>query len=132
MYISLDYGQKNIGIALSDKNGIIAKSFSIVKNNDKFFDYFINTCMQYNIKGIVVGLPLDIDGNDTKMSLEIKNFVSQLSKDFNIIFWDETLTSKYAEEILRSKGTKRGKVDDISAQIILQEYLDYKNNEEKA
>ena len=132
MYISLDYGQKNIGIALSDKNGIIAKSFSIVKNNDKFFDYFINTCMQYNIKGIVVGLPLDIDGNDTKMSLEIKNFASQLSKDFNIIFWDETLTSKYAEEILRSKGKKRGKVDDISAQIILQEYLDYKNNEEKA
>ncbi len=129
MYIAIDYGKRNIGIALSDKNGLIAKSFSIVKNNDKFFDYLLSLLQKYSILKIVVGIPLDIDGNDTVMSKEIKQKFAYLEKDFDIIFWDETLSSKEAENILRLKGKKRGKVDDISAQIILQEYLDLIHNE---
>ena len=129
MYIAIDYGKRNIGIALSDRNGLIAKSFSIVKNNDKFFDYLLSLLRKYKISKIVIGVPLDIDGNDTNMSKEIKQVFAHLKKNFDIIFWDETLTSRQAENILRLKGKKRGKVDDISAQIILQEYLDLIHNE---
>ncbi|MCL4393204.1 Holliday junction resolvase RuvX, partial [Patescibacteria group bacterium] len=83
MYIAIDYGKRNIGIALSDKNGLIAKSFSIVKNNDKFFDYLLSLLQKYSILKIVVGIPLDIDGNDTVMSKEIKQKFAYLEKDFD-------------------------------------------------
>lgn len=129
MYVAIDYGTKNIGIALSDKKGIIAKSYSIIKNDNNFRNYLYNLCNKHKVRKIIVGVPLDIDGNDTKLSSKIRVEFLFLENDFDVIYWNETLSSKEAENILRLKGKKRGKVDDIAAQIILQEYLNFLNDE---
>ena len=123
--LGVDYGLKYIGIALSDKNGIYSSPYSLKLNNKEFLPYFNKLLQEYTIDIIVVGNPLNSQGEDSDFSLEIKKFISHF-KDSNLSFilWNETLTSKQASKYLTKK---RKRIDDIAANIILQEYLDFKN-----
>jgi len=122
--LGIDYGIKYIGIALSDKNGIYAKPYSIKRNNDLFIPFFNDLLSEYSIEKIVVGNPLSKDGYDSNFSLEVKKFVKTLDVRKEYILWNETLSSDQAKVYL---SKKRKRIDDIAASIILQEYLDYEN-----
>lgn len=131
--IGLDIGRNTIGIALSDRNWNLATPKLTIKrkniNND------INTILNYindnNVCGIVSGLPLNSDKNDTKSSLFIMNFLNILDSQINLPIYlnNEYLTSFVAEDFLiehmstKFKKTKKI-VDKVAASYILQDVLD--------
>ena len=129
--LSIDYGIKRVGLALSDPLRIFAYPYKTIKNDNSFFNELKRIFKEQNIIKIVLGIP---DG-DNKSTTEIKNRILLLKKqieklNLEVILWDEGFTSIIAEErILQSvtKKTKRqdkGLLDQHSAAIILQEYLD--------
>ncbi|MHB8362078.1 MAG: Holliday junction resolvase RuvX [Patescibacteria group bacterium] len=124
--LGIDYGEKRIGIAISDENAIIASRYKILQNNKSFIDNFNNIIISYKIGKIVVGLPLDENGKEGVSSKKVKDFVRTLDiGNIEVVYWNETLTTYDAGLILKKTGRgKKERVDDIAAQIILQEYLD--------
>ncbi len=132
--LGIDYGEKRIGIAISDDNAIIASRYKIFKNDKSFIDNFNNIVISYKISRIVVGLPLDDDGNEGVSSDKVKNFIKTLDmRDIEVIYWNETLTTYDAGLILKKTGRgRRDRVDDIAAQLILQEYLDSRSQDSRS
>lgn len=130
--IGLDIGRNTIGIALSDRDWNLATPKLTIKrkniNNDiKTILYYIN---DNNVCGIVSGLPLNSNENDTKSSMFIMNFLKILSKQINLPIYlnNEYLTSFVAEDFLTNymftdyKKTKEI-VDKVAASYILQDVL---------
>ena len=136
--MGIDPGKKRIGIAISDENKIIATPYTtLVKNDYNQFIKEIKKIIEENdIKGIVVGNPINLDGSNSQSSQSAKDLTINLSKDVteNITMWDERLSSQGAfnlSSILDINTSKKvKKLDENSAQFILQGALDYltKNN----
>ena len=131
--IGIDPGGKRIGIAISDENKIVATPFStIIKGKYSVFIKDLKKIVEDNqIKGIVIGNPINMDGSPSQSSQSAKDLAINLSKDIteNIILWDERLSSQGAfnlSGVLRSNTSKKvKKLDENSAQFILQGFLDY-------
>ena len=131
--IGIDPGGKRIGIAISDENKIVATPFStIIKSKYSVFIKDLKKIVEDNqIKGIVIGNPLNMDGTTSQSSQSAKDLAINLSKDIteNIILWDERLSSQAAFNLSSDLGSntnqKVKKLDENSAQFILQGVLDY-------
>ncbi len=131
--MGIDPGGKRIGIAISDENKIVATPYAtIIKNNYPDFIKEIKKIInEYQIKGIIIGNPINMDGSASQSSQSAKDLAINLSKDIteNIILWDERLSSQGAfnlSGVLRSNTSKKvKKLDENSAQFILQGFLDY-------
>ena len=129
--IALDVGTKTIGIAVCDEKRIICNPVETLrrtKNIDNDINYLINIFKEKKIKGLIVGLPLSFNNEETDISKYIREFINYLSTkiDLPIIFQDERLSSFEAEEFLIEKiGTKKTKkvVDSVSASYILEYFL---------
>lgn len=125
--LALDVGEKKIGVAISE-TGLVSHEFcTIHKSQDLAFGEIVFLAKRKNIDIIVVGLPLNKDGSQAK---KIKNFTKKLKKFARVVYEDESLTSKEAERILFGLGLSLDKVrerrDQMSAKIILDQYLDEK------
>ena len=135
--IGIDPGGKRIGIAISDENKIVATPFStIIKNKYSVFIKDIKKIVEDNqIKGIVIGNPINMDGTPSQSSQSAKDLAISLSKDIteNIILWDERLSSQGAfnlsDELGSNTSKKVKKLDENSAQFILQGAIDYLSKE---
>ncbi len=129
--MGLDIGTKRIGVALSDYLLMLANGHSVVERNpeNKALDEILKIAKENNVKKIVVGLPLNMDGTHGFQADDCKQFASKI-KDYEIIFEDERLTSNQAEENLRNRKIdfkkNKGLVDIESACIILEQYLSRK------
>ena len=131
--MGIDPGKKRIGIAISDENKIIATPYTtIIKNKySDFVKEIIEIFKENQIKGIVVGNPINMDGTSSNSSQSAKDLAINLSKDVteNVVLWDERLSSQGAFNLsndLASNTTKKvSKLDQNSAQFILQGVLDY-------
>ena len=131
--MGIDPGKKRIGIAISDENKIIATPYTtIIKNKySDFVKEIIEIFKENQIKGIVVGNPINMDGTSSNSSQSAKDLAINLSKDVtkNVVLWDERLSSQGAFNLsndLASNTTKKvNKLDQNSAQFILQGVLDY-------
>jgi len=130
--LGIDYGEKRIGLALSDASNIVAGSFKVL-NRDTTGNWLeeIKTIVDENkIEKIVIGLPRNMNGSLGEKGKEVLAFVKSLEKVINvpIVTWDERLTTVSAEKVLREADLSRKKrkdiVDKLSASIILQNYLD--------
>lgn len=119
-YLGVDYGDKRIGIALSDEQGILAFPYATVENNKKAIDEIKKIYSEQEVENIVMGLPLSFGMKETEQTQKVKIFAKKLSKELGaqIEFENELLTSKMA-----SKGEAQ-KIDESSAAIILQSWLD--------
>ena len=129
--LALDIGTKKIGIAITDEN----RTFSlpsdtlIRKETSKDIEYIINTINKKKVVGIIVGLPLSFNENETNSSKYIRNFIKNLSTKINIpIFYqDERLTSFEAENLMKNyiniEKSKKN-VDKIAASYILESFLE--------
>ena len=136
--MGIDPGKKRIGIAISDENKIIATPYTtIIKNKYSDFIKEIKTIINENqIKGIVIGYPINMDGSPSQSSQSAKDLAINLSKDIteNVTLWDERLSSQGAfnlsGDLASNTSDKVKKLDKNSAQFILQGALDYitKNN----
>ena len=131
--MGIDPGKKRVGIAISDENKIIATPYTtIIKNKySDFVKEIIEIFKENQIKGIVVGNPINMDGTSSNSSQSAKDLAINLSKDVteNVVLWDERLSSQGAFNLsnnLASNTTKKvSKLDQNSAQFILQGVLDY-------
>ena len=131
--IGIDPGGKRIGIALSDENKIVATPYTtIIKENYKdLVDQIKKIVKEYDIDGIVIGNPINMDGTEGPSSQSAKDLAKNLSKDIteNITLWDERLSSQGAfnlsNDLSINSSKKVRKLDENSAQFILQGILDY-------
>ncbi len=131
--IGIDPGGKRIGIALSDENKIVATPYTtIIKENyTDLVSQIKKIIEEYQVEGIVVGNPINMDGSESSSSQSAKDFAKNLSKDIteNITLWDERLSSQGAfnlsNELAINSSKKVEKLDENSAQFILQGYLDF-------
>lgn len=130
--LGLDYGQKRIGYAIGDTNLKMAFGRDLIENRG--FEYVfseINKIIKNeNISRIIVGLPKFLDGQITSQTEMTQSFVQKMKEkiDLEIIYQDERLTTAEATKNLYLQNFKAknqtGKKDVISAEIILQKYLD--------
>ena len=131
--IGIDPGGKRIGIALSDENKIVATPYTtIIKENYReLVDQIQKIVKEYKIDGIVIGNPINMDGTEGPSSQSAKDLAKNLSKDIteNITLWDERLSSQGAfnlsNDLTINSSKKVKKLDENSAQFILQGILDY-------
>ena len=131
--IGIDPGGKRIGIAISDENKIVATPYTtIIKENYRDLVLQIRKIIdEYNIDGIVIGNPINMDGTEGPSSQSAKDLAKNLSKDIteNVTLWDERLSSQGAfnlsNDLAINSSKKVKKLDENSAQFILQGVLDY-------
>ncbi len=131
--MGIDPGGKRIGIAISDENKIVATPFTtIIRDNYADLVSQIKKIVnEYQIEGIVVGNPINMDGTEGPSSQSAKDLAKNLSKDIteNITLWDERLSSQgafnLANELAINSSKKKKKLDENSAQFILQGLLDF-------
>tara|TARA_B110000261_G_C12772833_1_gene233150 strand:- start:58 stop:522 length:465 start_codon:yes stop_codon:yes gene_type:complete len=135
--LGVDPGKKRVGIAISDENKIIATPYStIIKNNFSNFLLQINKIITDNdIRGIVIGNPINMDGSPSQSSQSAKDLAINLSKNITvpITMWDERLSSRGAFNLSNdldvNTSKKVNKLDENSAAFILQGALDFLNRE---
>ena len=135
--MGIDPGGKRVGIAISDENKIIATPYTtLIKNKySDFVKELIEIVNENKIKGIVIGNPVNMDGSSSQSSQSARDLAINLSKDIteNITLWDERLSSQGAFNLSNDLGIntskKVGKLDQNSAQFILQGALDYLTKE---
>ena len=134
--LGIDPGSKNVGFAVCDENKKVATPLTTIKRGK--FDFLIkkiNEIIDENqIKGIVLGNPLNMDGSSSKSTQSVKDFVKNLSKNITIpiTLWDERLSSEGSFKIIKELGTnvtdRVKKLDKNAAAFILQGAIDYLNN----
>ena len=135
--MGIDPGRKRVGIAISDENKIIASPLTtIIKNKySDFVKEIIKIVEENQIKGIVIGNPINMDGTASHSSQSAKDLAINLSKDVtkNVTLWDERLSSQgafnLANDLAINTSKKVDKLDENSAQFILQGALDYLTRE---
>ncbi|MBT3622020.1 MAG: Holliday junction resolvase RuvX [Flavobacteriales bacterium] len=132
--LGIDYGTKRTGIAITDVIQIIASGLTTVSTH-KLDDFIANLVISDDIECFVVGDPKNLDGSNTDSTGHVNGFVKRLQKTYPSIpvhQIDERFTSKIAKQSILASGVKRkgrqnkALVDEVSATIILQNYLDYK------
>ncbi len=130
--LGIDYGEVRVGISLSDLTQTIAKPFRTINYNN--FNHLLTQLKEIitenEVDKLVVGIPYNMKGENTKQTLKVKEFISFLESNlsYDIALIDERLSSVEAEKIMHKMNIKtghnKGKIDKIAASVILQEYLD--------
>lgn len=130
--LGLDVGQKRIGLAISDSLGLVAQGLSVFSrsNIDRDMSELEEIVGTHKVREIVVGLPLNMDGSVGETAKMVLEFVERIKSRLGlpVKVWDERLTTLEAEVLLLeadlSRRKRRGVVDKLAAQRILQGYLD--------
>ena len=130
--LGVDYGEKRIGLAVSDGLGLTAQGLPTLIRKTKKNDLEIlrRRILDYSVERIVIGYPVRIDGSEGIQCEKVNRFAGRLAETFllPVMKWPETLTTKEAEDILRTAGVRwrkrKEKVDQLAACLILQNYLD--------
>ena len=127
--ISLDVGEKRIGVARADSSVRIAVPVTTIEVNGSEFDEIARIMKLYSTNFAVLGLPRSNEGNETAQSVYVRNFARTLGEkipDIKIRFQDESLTSVEAEKRLkaRKKTYEKGEIDAEAAAIILQDFIE--------
>ena len=132
-YLGLDLGSRTLGVAVSDKTGLIASNLKIIRHNEEYdrlvFDV-INLVNELEVDAIVLGYPKNMDGSDGEKAKLSISFKEELGKhlDIPIYLQDERLTTKSATDMLIqgnvSRKDRKKVIDSVAASIILQTYLD--------
>ena len=134
--VGIDFGTKRTGIACTDPNQIIASGLKNLPT-DRVIPFLKSFCQLEVVDLFVVGKPIQKDGNPSLLESKIYNFIKKLKQNFpekEIKRYDERYTSKIAFQTLIDSGLKkkqradRGMIDQVSATLILQSYLEYKLN----
>ncbi len=129
--ISLDIGTKTIGVAVSDELGITANGVCTIsrENEKKDLAQLRDITERYSPCEILVGLPYNHDGSLGNRAKGIRKFSERIrdSLGLPVVYWDESFSTKTAEQTLIEAGMGRKKrktiIDKMAATVILEEYL---------
>ena len=130
--IGLDFGDKTIGIAVSDKTKTIATPLLTIKriSIEKDIKKLLLIIQEYEVGGLVFGLPINLDGKENNRTEKVRKFASILETKVKIpfIFYDERYSSDVVYKELRrnkiSRSKIKKKIDQMAASYILQGFLD--------
>lgn len=130
--IGIDYGRKRVGVAVSDPLGIFASALETV-HSAKIIDYLKNYAQNEKVVRFVVGYPMNLNNKPSEAAADVDIFLKQLAKAFPeipVVKEDERFTSQLAMQAMIAGGVKKserrvkGAVDKVSAALILQTWLD--------
>lgn len=125
--LGVDFGQRRIGVAVSDPTGTVAQPVGYVTGG---VADVVAMAERHGVTAIVVGVPRRLDNSESEQTREALRFIARLeaATTLPVIRWDERLTTREAERVLVAGGVRRRqrreKVDPMAAQLILQGYLD--------
>lgn len=121
--LALDVGDARVGVAVANVIARIAGPLAIIDNDEKVFDSIKLFVEENHARTIVVGLPRNMQGEETAQSKTSRDFADKLEQllKLPIVFADESLSTKRAENYMRNH--RRAHLDDIAACFILEEYL---------
>ena len=133
--LALDYGDKKIGVAISDPMQIIAKPFKTLDNttNKDVLIELNQIIREYDVEKVVVGLPITLKNKYSIQTEKVNDFIEFLKNNISVSVnsYDERLSSKIAIQSLIEQGIKTGhnkkEIDKTAAAIFLQNYLDDKS-----
>ena len=134
--IGLDLGSKRIGVSICDDRQSIATPFKTINktNTNQLIQELINIVKEYNIKGIIIGNPINMDGSMGRSAQSVNDVSNNIDKaiDVDVCLWDERLSTVGAFNLssqLDVNVTKREKnIDQNAAAFILQGAIDFLNN----
>ena len=137
--LGVDYGEKRIGLAISDPLGIFAQPLSVVDGTDAqaAARMIAEISMEREVETIVVGLPRNMNDTLGPKAMEALAFKELVEREtgLEVVTWDERLSTARAERALRestmSRKKRQQRVDAVAAQVVLQAYLDAKNRRAK-
>jgi len=129
--LGLDIGDRRIGVALSDPDGILASPLTIINRREERLDIeaITNIVEQHQVKQIIIGLPRSMDGTIGNQAEKVKAFTQRLCQHSQVPveFRDERLSTVSAKRLMQTvskKTRKKARDDAIAAALILQGYLD--------
>jgi putative Holliday junction resolvase len=129
--LSIDYGKKRTGLAVTDPLKIIATGLTTIET-PKLMAFLKDYIAKEGVEEVIIGMPTNMDDSDTHATPLVKAFISQFKKVFPnlpITEVDERFTSKMASQAMLEMGLKKKQrqnkalVDEIAATIMLQEHL---------
>ena len=131
----LDFGDKTIGIAISDKTRIIATPVMTLKRKGikKDIVELNKLFIEYNVGGVVLGLPLSLNGEENERTKKVRIFANEIKKttDMKVTFFDERFSSDVIFKELRKNSLSinkiKSKLNQMAASYILQGFLDTSN-----
>ena len=133
--MAIDYGTRRVGIAVTDPLQIIASPIDTIRPSE-LFSFIERYNTNNTLESIVVGHPMKEDGSPTHITKDVEQLVINLEKKFpgiEIVSHDERYTSRMAQESMLVSGAKqkarrkKSNIDQISATLILQSYLQEKS-----
>lgn len=137
--LGVDYGTVRVGLAISTREQNIASPLEIYQRRNERLDgkYFQELVADYRIKGLVVGLPMHVSGEEGQSARQAREYGAWLAEltQLPLVFWDERYTSAAAEDhmlgIDMTRKQRKRRVDMVAAQIFLQAYLDAQRERER-
>lgn len=137
--LGLDYGEKYVGVAVTDPLGITAQPLETIQRKDenklrRTYARIEELVTEYGVEKIVVGLPKNMNDSEGESASKCRAFADDVSRrtGIEVILWDERLSSVSANRILEETGIRRENrkevIDKIAAGIFLQNYLDFLGN----
>ena len=130
--LAIDYGKKRTGLAVTDPLRIIANGLATIPTSD-IFDYLTQYVAKESVDQLVIGKPIQPNGQPSENLARVENFVNRWRKlhpEMPIDYYDERFASVIAHQAMIAGGVKKktrredkGLVDEISATIILQDYM---------
>jgi len=135
--LGVDFGERRVGVAVSDQTGMIAGSRCIIPrhSNQQVAQDLAALVQEVDAGAVVLGMPLDSEGQEGYQARRVRRFAAILEEllEVPLILWDESLSTVDAKRALRESGARKkrrsGPVDDVAAAILLQSYLDRRESE---
>ena len=134
--VGIDFGTKRTGLSCTDPNQMIASGLNNLPTSE-VIPFLEDYCLKVEVATFVIGKPIQKDGSPSNVEHQIQDFIKALKIKFpNQIIerYDERFTSKIALQAMLEAGLKKkkrkekGMIDQVSATLILQSYLDFKTN----
>lgn len=130
--MGIDPGEKRVGIALKPAGTITAEPLMILANDQKLWQKIIELAQEHQCETVIVGLPRNVDGNDTAQTGLAREFAGELAdrSDLHVLMNDEFSTSSRARERMAAKyrrptrDQEKKELDAIAAAILLEDYLE--------
>lgn len=135
--LSLDVGDRRVGVAVSDEIGLIASPLTVIHRTSKVEDFgkIARLVKERKVEGLVVGHPLNRDGSAGPQAQRVERYAAALAEylshrgyDLPVRLWDERMSTQRAQEVMIAAGRRakdrRARIDAAAAAVILQDYLD--------
>lgn len=130
--MALDFGERRIGVALSDPGQSFARALEVIHRRARPQDMarIAALVQEHSVEKIVVGYPLSLDGSAGEQARRIEEYAAELrgAVEIPVVLWDESYSTERARQVMIEAGRKRKerreRLDAVAAAVILQDYMD--------